>query len=192
MSTCEAVVRPKRSRTGTAQGKDETNKTGIHALHSSHTQRSDEHSNGQKGSGDGASAKQRRPGLWTEEEIVELRRLVGSNTDTRGKISWVEVEKGWRDLNLSERSKASLSAKWRDIKISTPTSQALEDQKESESAEAPTTHSGPPDIMVPTEAPADNDNPVGNNALSQPQDNSIAATDNTVLRKMPNLSSSKT
>ena len=83
---------------------------GAHGLTSSVlTQRSDKSPQEQRGSGDDASVQQRRPGLWTDEEIAELTRLVSSNTDTQGKISWEEVEKAWRDLNLSERTKTSLS-----------------------------------------------------------------------------------
>jgi hypothetical protein len=93
---------------------------------------------------------------------------VSSNTNARGLVSWVEVERAWHDLNLNERSKASLSAKWRDIKNSAPTPEIPEDQKESQSAEAPSTHSGSSDTATITDAPLVDSCPGENNDLNQP------------------------
>lgn len=98
----------------------------------------------QTGSSVKPSAKQGRADLWGEEETEELRRLVGSNTDSQGKVSWKNVETAWRVQNLRNRTKASLMAKWRDLnknrairkiqekdpkesRISTPTSNVITD-----------------------------------------------------------------
>ncbi|CAF1317705.1 unnamed protein product [Rotaria magnacalcarata] len=76
----------------------------------------------------GASASRGRAGLWTDEEINVLRRLVGSNTNPKGIVSWEKVDAEWKNLSLKERSKASLSSKWRDIKIRSVTKVICEDQ----------------------------------------------------------------
>ncbi|CAF1686939.1 unnamed protein product, partial [Rotaria magnacalcarata] len=82
------------------------------------THPSDESSLGRdKGLSKDAPVKQVKTGLWTEIEITELRQLVGSNTNHAGNVSWVKVEKAWKLIaNLPERSRASLSSKWYDIK----------------------------------------------------------------------------
>jgi hypothetical protein len=179
MSTREAVARRTRARTAAPAVTDdsEISTAGVRAQKPTHTQRFDVHPPGQKGSGDGTSAKQRRPGLWTDEEIVELKRLVGSNTDTHGKISWIEVEREWRDLNLSERSKASLSTKW--SKINTSTLVTLDDQKTSQLTTA-SALSGITDATVAPDAPADSASPEGKNVFSQAPTPPAGVTDNTV------------
>ncbi|CAF4300602.1 unnamed protein product [Rotaria magnacalcarata] len=66
--------------------------------------------------------KQAKTGLWTEIEITELRQLISNNTNHAGTVSWVKVEKAWKLVtNLPERSKASLSSKWYDIKTKSTT-----------------------------------------------------------------------
>ena len=68
-----------------------------------------------KGSSDQSSAQQGRTDLWGEDETKELKRLVNSNIDSQGKVSWKNVESAWRSQNLRNRTKASLMAKWRDM-----------------------------------------------------------------------------
>ena len=70
-----------------------------------------------KGLSKDAPVKQAKTGLWTEIEITELRRLVNNNINHAGTVSWVKVVGAWKLIaNLPERSKASLSSKWYDIK----------------------------------------------------------------------------
>ena len=145
-----------------------------------HTQRFDKSPSGRKGSGEGASAKQGRPGLWTDEELAELRRLVGIYTDAQGRISWVKVEKEWRDLNLSERSKASLCTKWRGIKNLTPTSETGDEPAQSQLTAVPSAQSRSSDITMPTDAPVTSDSALGDNVLSQPPIPPAVVADNTV------------
>ena len=91
-------------------------KVGIHAV-TQHAQMSNEsqlrRTDGQSGE---YPARQGRVGLWSDKEVEELRRLVNSNIDSKGVISWNRVEESWKLLKLSVRTKASLSSKWRDIK----------------------------------------------------------------------------
>ena len=88
---------------------------GIHAA-TMHTRPSERSLLERQGPSIVASAGQGRMGLWTDFEMEELKRLVGSNTDPKGRVSWVKVEEAWKNLNLTGRSKASLSSKWTDIK----------------------------------------------------------------------------
>jgi hypothetical protein len=83
---------------------------------------------------DGIPARQGKSDLWRDEEIEELKRLVSSNTGPTGKVSWVKVDEIWKTLNLSERSKASLTAKWRSINIDVARGQPLNDQKEAQNS----------------------------------------------------------
>jgi hypothetical protein len=103
---------------------------GIHAAVTSlHTQQSEKIPSGRKGLGGGIPARQGRSDLWRDEEINELRQLVSTNTGPNGNVSWVKVEEIWKTLNLGERSKASLTAKWRSIKIDGAIGKTLNDQK---------------------------------------------------------------
>ena len=103
---------------------------GIHAAVTSLLiQQSDKVPRERKGLDEGIPARQGRSDLWRDEEVEELRRLVGSNTGPTGKISWVKVDEIWRTLNLSERTKASLMAKWRSINTDVAKGQTLSGQK---------------------------------------------------------------
>ena len=185
----EAVSRHTPARSVAPAGADGTGMrtAGVHGLTSSVlTQRSDKSPSGQKGSDDDASVQQRRPGLWTDEEIAELTRLVSSTTDTQGKISWEEIEKAWRDLNLSERTKASLSSKWRDVKSRARTEVVFGGRKRPQQGTAASpTYSVTSDTDVVTElAPVDEGNTVDdNNNNSQLPETAAAGTDNTTLGK---------
>lgn len=127
-STYDAVARrTRRARADLPAGTSSalsaiTSSAGIRASRTSMlAQRSDERPSGLQGSSNDTLVNQGKSGSWKEIEIEELRRLVGSNIGPTGKISWVKVMEGWRALNLGERSKASLSSKWRDINIRTAT-----------------------------------------------------------------------
>ncbi|UJR30548.1 hypothetical protein I4U23_018078 [Adineta vaga] len=149
----------------TVASDDSKRTVGIRAASPMLTHQSDQSPLGQKGLGDGVSAEQRRPGHWNDEEIEELRRLVSSNIGPQGKISWVAVEKAWKDLNLGERSKGSLCAKWRDIKNRSVTHLVPDDSKESQgsdnvtSSDSVTTDTtAPTQVQVDSSSTADKDN----------------------------------
>ena len=74
----------------------------------------------------------RRVPAVTVEEIVVLRRFVGIDNDTQVKASSVKMEIDWQDLNLSERSKASLSTNCHDINTNAPIPRPIEDQTQSQ------------------------------------------------------------
>lgn len=59
-------------------------------------------------------ASQVKSGLWTEVEIVHLKRLVTDNT-VSSRINWVEVHRKWQSISLPSRTKAALSAKYRSV-----------------------------------------------------------------------------
>lgn len=187
MSASEAVARRLRPRPAAPAVADGTSilTAGVHVTSPTHTQRFDVSPSGRKGSGEGASAKQGRPGLWTDEELDELRRLVGIHTNAQGRVSWVEVEKDWRELNLSERSRASLTTKWRGIKNTAPTSETADDHQpvQSQLAVVTSAQSRSFDIATPTDAPVVSDSAVGNNVFSQSPTittTTAVVTDNTV------------
>lgn len=133
----EAVARRTRSALASqpagllvASGsKENLPKAGIHAAVTPLIQQSEKVSSRQKGLDEGIPARQGRSDLWRDEEIEELKRLVNSNIGPTGKCSWVKVEEIWKTLNLGERSKASLTAKWRSINIDGAKGQTLKDPK---------------------------------------------------------------
>ena len=84
------------------------------------TRRSDESSPERKGLSGVTPARQGRTGLWSDLEIEELKRLVPSNTDRQGKVSWAQVVAAWISLDLPSRTKAGLSSKWSCLKSKTP------------------------------------------------------------------------
>ena len=83
-----------------------------------------------KGSSVQSPALQGRTDLWGDNETDELRRLVDSNIDSQGKVSWKNVETAWRAQNLRNRTKASLMAKWRDLNKKSVTRMIQKDPKE--------------------------------------------------------------
>jgi hypothetical protein len=82
---------------------------------------SDEATCSRKGFDVSAPASQGRSDLWSDQEMKELQRLVGSNTGPTGKVSWVKVVEAWKSLGHSERTKGGLTAKWRDMKSKSAT-----------------------------------------------------------------------
>lgn len=101
--------------------KNEKDATGGIRAVTERTQSSDKRPSGQnKGLSVRVPANQTRVGQWTSEEENELRRLVGTCTDSKGTISWVKVLEAWStQKKLPVRSKASLSSKWFDIRSRT-------------------------------------------------------------------------
>lgn len=94
---------------------DEHQNVGIHAALQP-TQQSEQRRTRLKGPSGVPPARQGKAVVWSENEMEELRKLVLGNTGRNGQISWNSVEEAWKDLNLTKRTKASLSSKWRDVK----------------------------------------------------------------------------
>jgi hypothetical protein len=76
------------------------------------TQPSDKNPSGQtKGLSEATFARQGRASLWKSHEEEELQRLIGTDTNSKGNIFWVNAAEAWNLLELSARSKANLSSK---------------------------------------------------------------------------------
>ena len=124
-STSEAVAQPTRRAIAnrpavltTSLSSTEERYAGIHvAAPPKHVRQSDNATCSQKGlDAELNLVNQGRSDLWKNSEIEELRRLVSSNTSSKGAVSWVNVFEAWKSKGLCERTKNSLTAKWREMK----------------------------------------------------------------------------
>ena len=124
---CEAAARPSSLLSGVGSTAAEDGElvvhipstVGVHVV-SQLTRLSNKRSQGlYNGLSEGPSAVQRRAGAWKGTEEEELKRLVGSNTGSKGVISWVKVMEAWVSQKLPPRTKASLSSRWYEIRSRT-------------------------------------------------------------------------
>ena len=99
------------------------------------------------------------------------------------------MEKAWRDLNLSKRTKASLSAKWRDIKNKTPTRVTTKDQKKSQESTDDVQPNVTSDTAIVTVAHKVDSSSISVNTktISQPHGIVDALVDNTAVVDIKNI-----
>jgi len=129
----EAEVRPRRRVPSFPAGGHSpltSDTAGIHAAER-HTRRSRERSLDRAGPSIVTPARQVKGSSWSDEEITELKRLVGIYTNPKGTVSWVKVVEAWGSLNLPQRTRSGLSSKWCAIKSATTASQVSLDETRS-------------------------------------------------------------
>lgn len=85
-----------------------------HGRRADPTQDTHQSRSGRRGLSSGTTARQSAVHLWGEDEISALMRLVELNTSA-GRIAWVDIEREWKSLGLSRRTKAALTAKYRSV-----------------------------------------------------------------------------